>query len=278
MSYLESKESYVRLLAGDGTAITNTSGTLDVTDGNVLTMDMLLNGYKSPVFSESRILGSSSLSGVRFMQPAPINMTTYTRTASNVKVRLTGTDAADTFSVYIEGVDTNGDLVTQTVALNGTGNVDTTAAFIHVNRVYAVDPANCPAGNVSVILDYANNGFLSGTLTLGYYETNGQYGTTLLVCPNGHKMIVRYVIVTNYTSTGTAFRYGIVKNKGWIDGATQYPYINVVQLPTGSTQNVDLCLGNGQVYNPGEMFGVDVYTAASGVIPVINYQVMIYVS
>lgn len=68
--------------------------------------------------------------------------------SSAVQMSLVSTSAADTMSVYIQGLDTNYNVLTETVTLSGLTPVTTTGSFLRINAAQITSGSN--AGDISI--------------------------------------------------------------------------------------------------------------------------------
>ena len=90
----------------------------------------------------------------------------YPSSAVTVTATSAGGATDNGVSVLIEGLDTNYDVLTETVTLTGSGTATTSGEFLRVYRAY-VSGATEPAGNVTI----ANGGTTYAQITTPYNQT-----------------------------------------------------------------------------------------------------------
>ena len=128
----------------------------------------------------------------------------YPYPASAVVMTLTSSSASDTaVSILIEGLGAGFVLQTETVALNGTANVNTTKSFLRINRMSTV------VGNAVGAVTAINSGTTYAKITAGIGDTQ----MSLYTVPAGYTFYQ-----TNFTAGGnssvTSGAY--VRKRTWI--------------------------------------------------------------
>ena len=114
----------------------------------------------------------------------------YAYPASAVVMTLTSSSASDTaVSILIEGLGANFVLQSETVALNGTSNVNTTKSFLRINRMSTV------SGNAVGAVTAINGGVTYAKITAGIGDTQ----MSLYTVPAGYTFYQ-----TNFTAGGNS--------------------------------------------------------------------------
>lgn len=115
---------------------------------------------------------------------------TYAYPASAVVMTLTSSSASDTaVSILVEGLGAGFVLQSETVALNGTSNVNTTKTFLRINRMSTV------AGNAVGAVTAINGGVTYAKITAGVGDTQ----MSLYTVPAGYTFYQ-----TNFTAGGNS--------------------------------------------------------------------------
>jgi hypothetical protein len=115
---------------------------------------------------------------------------TYAYPASAVVMTLASSSASDTaVSILIEGLGADFVLQSETVALNGTSNVNTTKSFLRINKMSTV--VGNAVGNVTAI----NGGVTYAKITAGVGDTQ----MSLYTVPAGYSFYQ-----TNFTAGGNS--------------------------------------------------------------------------
>lgn len=133
--------------------------------------------------------------------------TQYAFPASAVVMTLVSTSASDNTqaTVLISGLDTNWDIQTETVTLNGTTNVNTTKSFLRINSMVLTSPGTGQATNVGVIT--AKNGGVT------YAQINAGIGrnqAAIYSVPNGYTMYLYSINAFNGdASAGNFLNYQV---------------------------------------------------------------------
>ena len=146
---------------------------------------------------------------------------------------IVSTDAADAAAgtgartVYIEGVDGDYNVVSETVTLNGTTDVDTTAEFLYVNKFY-VATAGSGGANAGTITAKVST-TLYDLIAIGYNNR-----TTAHYCvPAGYTGYMVEGILTTGQASGTTSVTAFLKQHG-TDGLVRVGA--VATLNNGSVQ------------------------------------------
>ena len=95
-------------------------------------------------------------------------------------------------TITIEGLDTSFAKISETVTLNGTTAVQTTATFFRINRMYTVT-GNAPAGNVSARVT-SSSGTQVGYILAGFGRAKGGFFTV----PAGYTAYILYGDCSSY--------------------------------------------------------------------------------
>jgi hypothetical protein len=152
----------------------------------------------------------------------------YAYPASAVVMTLTSSSASDTaVSILVEGLGAGYVFQTETVALNGTANVNTTKSFLRINRLSTV--VGNAVGNITAI----NSGTTYAKITAGIGDTQ----MSLYTVPAGYTFYQ-----TNFTAGGNSSvtsgayvkkRTYIVDNVngGIINAQAQSVFVQAIALP-----------------------------------------------
>jgi hypothetical protein len=133
--------------------------------------------------------------------------TQYAFPSSAVVMTLVSTSASDNTqaTVLISGLDTNWDIQTETVTLNGTTNVNTTKSFRRINSMVLTSPGVSQATNVGIIT--AKNGGVT------YAQINAGIGrnqAAIYSVPNGYTMYLYSINAFNGdASAGNFLNYQV---------------------------------------------------------------------
>jgi hypothetical protein len=133
--------------------------------------------------------------------------TQYAFPASAVVMTLASTSASDNTqaTVLIAGLDTNWDIQTETVTLNGTTNVNTTKSFRRINSMILTSPGTSQTTNIGVIT--AKNGGVT------YAQINAGIGrnqAAIYSVPNGYTMYLYSINAFNGdASAGNFLNYQV---------------------------------------------------------------------
>jgi hypothetical protein len=152
----------------------------------------------------------------------------YAYPASAVVMTLTSSSASDTaVSILIEGLGAGFVVQTETVALNGTSNVNTTKSFLRINRMTTV------AGNAVGAVTAINGGVTYAKITAGVGDTQ----MSLFTVPAGYTFYqTNFTSGSNTSVTGGAYirkRTYIVDNAngGIINAQAQVVFVQSYELP-----------------------------------------------
>jgi len=133
--------------------------------------------------------------------------TQYAFPASAVVMTLASTSASDNTqaTVLIAGLDTNWDIQTETVTLNGTTNVNTTKSFRRINSMILTSPGTSQTTNIGVIT--AKNGGVT------YAQINAGIGrnqAAIYSVPNGYTLYLYSINAFNGdASSGNFLNYRV---------------------------------------------------------------------
>lgn len=166
MTYITNKDFYLELAKGNvsGHSNINKFGTIpdfDTTDG------------RTDVWDGANDAGSGLM--------------TYTYSSSADIDRISSSDNGDTQDIEIEGLDTNFDVVTQTITLNGQTPASLTTSLVRVFRMINRGSTDI-AGTVYCFVNVATTGGVPNTLTNIRAEINNGHNQTLMAIytiPNG---------------------------------------------------------------------------------------------
>lgn len=113
----------------------------------------------------------------------------YAYPASAVTMSVVSTSASDTMGVLITGLDTNRDIITETVTLTGTTPVTTTKQFLRINDARITSGNN--VGDISIT---------NGGTTYGFLEaTYGVHHALVYSVPRKHIFLISQVDFTSGT-------------------------------------------------------------------------------
>jgi hypothetical protein len=109
----------------------------------------------------------------------------YAFPASAVVMTLASTSASDNTqaTVLITGLDTNWDLQTETVTLNGTTNVNTTKSFLRINNMIMTSPGTSQTTNIGTITAKSSS-IIYAQINVGI----GRSQAAVYSVPNGYTM------------------------------------------------------------------------------------------
>jgi hypothetical protein len=152
----------------------------------------------------------------------------YAYPASPVVMTLVSSSASDTaVSILVEGLGAGYVLQTETVALNGTTNVNTTKSFLRINRMSTV--AGNAVGNITAI----NGGVTYAKITAGVGDTQ----MSLYTVPAGYTFYqTNFTAGSNTSVTGGAYirkRTLIIDNAngGIITAQAQSVFVQSFEIP-----------------------------------------------
>ena len=169
---------------------------------------------------------SSSITNVAFI-PAWENTSAYTYPASAVAMSVASTSESDTTNqIIVVGLDSNYDVITETVTLNGTTDVVTTKLFFRVNQVDVVFGSANPVGVVTV----KNGGVTYGQIAIGI----GQSNMSVFTVPAGYTLHGDHVAAWSSTSVTSGvfatFRALAVSPGGTTYVVSQAPFVNTFEF------------------------------------------------
>ena len=181
-----------------------------------------------------KLFGFTSALGSTAMGPLWEGLTSsggnYPYPASAVVMTLASSSASDTaVSILIEGLGAGYVLQTETVALNGTSNVNTTKSFLRINRMSTV--VGNAVGNVTAI----NSGTTYAKITAGVGDTQ----MSIFTVPAGYTFYQTSLTAGSNTSvTSGAFvrtRTYVVDNpkNGVITLQAQGVFVQIFALNSG---------------------------------------------
>ena len=178
----------------------------------------------------------------------------YVYPSSAAPLVLVSSSASDTsaLSVCIQGLDANFAPLTETIALNGTSNVTTTASFLRINRMYVTNGTN--VGNITASI--------SSTV---YAKINAGIGETqmsIYTVPAGYTFYLYYVQAdANIGFTSSSYMTYAEYNKNNVTGSVsllnQSTFVQSLQRPFSApiahTEKTDL------------QFEVKAYSGSNGI-------------
>ena len=128
--------------------------------------------------------------------------TQYVFPTSAVVMTLASTSASDNTqaTVLITGLDTNWDIQTETVTLNGTTNVNTTKTFLRINSMVLTSPGTSQTTNVGTITA-KNTGVTYAQIDVGV----GRNQAAVYSVPNGYTMYLYSINAFNGDSAASAY-------------------------------------------------------------------------
>lgn len=122
------------------------------------------------------------------------------------QLRISSSTAADTAAgagartVQLSGLDANWDPITETVSLNGTSTVQTTASFIRMNRAKVVDSGTYvttnAGGNVGTITINTGSSSAVGEIVVESTVGMGQTQIARYTCPDGLFMYINSAFIS----------------------------------------------------------------------------------
>lgn len=129
---------------------------------------------------------------------------TYAFQTSAIVLSVSSSDANDAAAgtgaqtLFIEGLDANFNLISETITLNGTSTVNTTALFIRVYRAFVLT-AGASEGNEGVITIDAGS-TEQATIVIGENTTK----MTMFTVPAGHIGLIYYLFASLHQGTAAA--------------------------------------------------------------------------
>lgn len=156
---------------------------LEVAKGNVVNHSIV------------NIFGYNSSVGTSFI-PLWENNTAYTYPSTAVQMSLVSSQAADTsVTVLVQGLDSNHDILNESVALNGTTSVTTSGSFLRINAI--ITTSGNAAGDVTV-----SNG---GTTYAKMMAGTGRNQAALYTVPRNHSFYLYRLEAHSATATGSKY-------------------------------------------------------------------------
>lgn len=119
----------------------------------------------------------------------------YTFPTSAVTMDVVSASASDTMGVKISGLDANYNEITETVTLNGTTAVTTTATFLRINSAIILAGSN--VGNITISNGGTNYAFIGATL--------GTTQSSVYTVPAGHSLYLFRIDVCSGTNNGQKY-------------------------------------------------------------------------
>lgn len=123
----------------------------------------------------------------------------YAFPASAVQMSLVSASAADTMSVMLTGLDTNRDIITETIELDGQTPVTTAKSFLRINDARIASGNN--AGNITI-----SNG---GTTYAFIEATYGVHQAAVYSVPRNYALYITQVSITSGTINSN--KYGFLR-------------------------------------------------------------------
>jgi hypothetical protein len=155
------------------------------------------------VFAASDNVGTTaSMGGLQILWELT-GTTAYVFPSSAAKMNLVSTSATDntTASVLISGLDTNWNLISETLALNGTTAVQTVNSYLRVNSMSMVTPATGQTSNVgTVTLKNLANTVTYARMTIGY----GRTAMSIYSVPSGYTLYVGNINIFSGDASGNS--------------------------------------------------------------------------
>lgn len=191
---------------------------------------------------------------------------TYTFSTTADITDIVSSNAGDTMSIEVQGLDTNWELVTQDVTLTGTTSATLTTALIRVFRMKNLS-STAALGNIQVGVGSTTTSFTAGNLraqiTLGYEQTqmaiytipSGKKGYLTNIWGNANKSNTTGAIDLTLYSRDDGGVFRSQSPNGLIMAGTSHfqhsynPYpayaakTDLVFRGTGSTNNFDISAG-----------------------------------
>ena len=121
----------------------------------------------------------------------------YAFPGSAVQMSVVSSSASDTMDLIITGLDSNYDILVESVTLDGTTAVTTTGSFLRINDVRLATGNN--VGNISVS---------NGGTTYGYVEaTYGVQQSTVFTVPRDYNLWINQINFTSGTLTSNKYMF-----------------------------------------------------------------------
>ena len=174
---------------------------------------MIPNHQPVQIFGYSTAVGSTALAPL--WEGLTLSGGTYTYPSSAGQVVLVSSSASDTsaLSVQIQGLDANFNLISETIALNGTSNVTSVNSYFRINSLFCTNGTN--VGTITAKI-----------ATVLYAQINagvGQSQASFYTVPSGYTFYLDY-IQANASIGFTSSNYMIY---------AEYNKLNLNQIPVG---------------------------------------------
>ena len=165
------------------------------------------------IFGYSTAVGSTALGPL--WEGLTLSGGTYAYPSSAGQVVLVSSSASDTsaLSLQIQGLDSNYNILTETIALNGTSNVTSVNSYLRINGLFATNGTN--VGTITAKI-----------ATVLYAQINpgvGQTQMSVYTVPSGYSFYLSY-IQANASIGFTSSNYMIY---------AEYNKLNLNQIPVG---------------------------------------------
>jgi hypothetical protein len=166
------------------------------------------------IFGYSTLVGSTALGPL--WEGLTLSGGTYSYPSSAGQVVLVSSSASDTsaLSVQIQGLDANYNLLSETIALNGTSNVTSVNSYFRINSLFCTNGTN--VGTITAKI-----------ATVLYAQINagvGQSQASIYTVPSGYSFYLDY-IQANASIGFTSSNYMLY---------AEYNKLNLNQIPVGS--------------------------------------------
>jgi len=174
---------------------------------------MIPNHQPVQIFGYSTLVGSTALGPL--WEGLTLSGGTYTYPSSAGQVVLVSSSASDTsaLSVQIQGLDANYNLLSETIALNGTSNVTSVNSYFRINSLFCTNGTN--VGTITAKI-----------ATVLYAQINagvGQSQASIYTVPSGYSFYLNY-IQANASIGFTSSNYMLY---------AEYNKLNLNQIPVG---------------------------------------------
>jgi hypothetical protein len=133
--------------------------------------------------------------------------TTYAFPTSAVQMTLVSTSASDDTraTILINGLDSNWDQISETIALNGTSNVTTVNSYLRINNMIMTSTGTGQTTNVGTITA-KNGGITYSVISIGV----GRSQAAVYTVPNGYTMYLISINAFNGdAAAGNAINYQV---------------------------------------------------------------------
>jgi hypothetical protein len=175
---------------------------------------MIPNHQPVQIFGYSTAVGSTALGPL--WEGLTLSGGTYTYPSSAGQVVLVSSSASDTsaLSIQIQGLDANFNLLSETIALNGTSNVTSVNSYFRINSLFCTNGTN--VGTITAKIATV----LYGQINAGV----GQSQASIYTVPSGYSFFLDY-IQANASIGFTSSNYMLY---------AEYNKLNLNQIPVGS--------------------------------------------